>query len=75
MMDRYRLLGGLSRALEFRLLLFMIDRLSLLGGVSMYVCIYHNDGPTSLIGGLSRAPEFKPLLFMIDRPRLLGVYQ
>ena len=53
----------------------MIDRLSLLGGVSMYVCIYHNDGPTSLIGGLSRAPEFKPLLFMIDRPRLLGVYQ
>ena len=41
----------------------------------MYVCIYHNDGPTSLIGGLSRAPEFMPLLFMIDRPRLLGVYQ
>ena len=50
----------------------MIDRLSLLGGLSKYICIYHNDGPRSLIGRLSRALEFRPLLFMIDRPRLLG---
>ena len=50
----------------------MIDRLSLLGGLLKYICIYHNDGPRSLIGRLSRALEFRPLLIMIDRPRLLG---
>ena len=50
----------------------MIDRLSLLGGLLKYICIYYNDGPRSLIGRLSRALEFRPLLIMIDRPRLLG---
>ena len=32
MMDRHRLLRGLSRALEFRPLFFMIDRLAYWGG-------------------------------------------
>ena len=51
----------------------MIERLSILVGLSKYIFIYHNDGPTSLIGGgLSRALEFEPLLCMIDRRRLLG---
>ena len=46
------LIGGFSRALGFRQLLFIIDRRRLLGGVlSMYVRIHHSDRPISLIGG------------------------
>ena len=55
------LIRGLFRSLEFRPLLFMIDRRRLLGGLSKHIHIYHNDGPTSLVCGLSRALEFRPL--------------
>ena len=54
MTGRHRSLGGggLSRALEFRPLLCMIDRHRLLGWISKHIRIYHNDGPISLVGGV-----------------------
>ena len=72
MTDRHRLLGGLSGALEFRPLLFMIDRRRVLGSYqSIFVYITMMDRHR-LLGGLSRTLEYRPLLFMIDLPRLLG---
>ena len=44
--DRYHLLGWGYQGMFVSTT--MIDRLSLLGGLSKCICIYHNDGPTSL---------------------------
>ena len=47
----------------------MIDRRRLLGGLSMYVRIHHNDRPMSLIGGYQ---GMFVSITMIDRLSLLG---
>ena len=71
------LIGGFSRALGFRPLLFLIDRRRLLGGLSMYVRIHHNDRPMSLIGGyqgmfVSSSPSTSPVPEAVGRKFLFG---
>ena len=48
----------------------MIDRLSLSGGLSKYICIYHKDGPRSDIGRLSPGSRVEAAVIH-DRPTSL----